>query len=159
MRALLTPRRLTVAVLTAAASVVVVAIPTALLDTPWFSREIPPTWWAWPALLVTSVIGGLLAASYVADPSTAPADAVRPAGQRRGAAGAVLTFFAVGCPVCNKLVLLALGYTGAIAWFAPVQPVLQLAAVLLLSWALVQRLRTADRCSIPLPSPTSIPEP
>lgn len=40
-----------------------------------------------------------------------------------------------------------------------VQPVLQVAAVLLLSWALAQRLRTADRCPTPLTPSTPTPEP
>ena len=43
-------------------------------------------------------------------------------------AGAV-TYLAVGCPVCNKVVLVALGTSGALSWFAPVQPLLGLAAV------------------------------
>jgi hypothetical protein len=34
------------AVGTAVAFVLVVAVPTDLIDTPLFSREIPPTWWA-----------------------------------------------------------------------------------------------------------------
>ncbi|EPR75477.1 hypothetical protein ADILRU_2020 [Leifsonia rubra CMS 76R] len=32
----------------------------------------------------------------------------------------MLAWFAVGCPVCNKIALLALGYTGALACPAPV---------------------------------------
>lgn len=67
------------------------------------------------------------------------------------AAGGLLTFFAVGCPVCNKLVLLALGYAGAMTWFQPVQPVLQVLAVTLLGLALVQRLRGELACTV---SPT-----
>jgi len=91
----------------AAASVtfaLLVAVPTDLVDTPVFGREIPPTWWAWPALLASSVLGGLLVATYVSPVlgDTAPV-------RRGGYAGGLLTFFAVGCPVCNKLVLLALG--------------------------------------------------
>jgi hypothetical protein len=50
----------------------------------------------------------------------------------RGGAGGLLTFFAVGCPVCNTLVLLPLGTNGAMSYFEPVQPVLSLAAVGLL---------------------------
>ena len=50
--------------------------------------------------------------------------------------GGLVSFFAVGCPVCNKLVLLALGASGAVSWFAPVQPVLAVASVALMAWAL-----------------------
>ena len=124
-----------------------VAIPTDLVDTPVFGREIPPTWWAWPALLVSSVLGGLLVATYV-NPlvdDTAPT-------RRGGYAGGLLTFFAVGCPVCNKLVLLALGSAGALTWFEPVQPLLQVAAVGLLAWALLARLRGERSCRL-IPTP------
>ena len=62
-----------------------------------------------------------------------------------------MTFFAVGCPVCNKLVLLALGSAGAITWFQPLQPVLQALAIGLLGYALVTRLRTAQACPVPSP--------
>ncbi len=116
--------------------VLLVAIPTDLIDTPVFGREIPPTWWAWPSLLVSAVLGGLLVATYV----RAPEQPDRAGSRRGGWAGGALTYFAVGCPVCNKLVLVALGSAGAVTWFAPVQPVLQGAAILLLLWALRSRL-------------------
>ena len=61
----------------------------------------------------------------------------------------MLTLFAVGCPVCNKVVLLALGSSGALAWFEPIQPLLQLAAIGLLVWALLTRLNKAAVCAVP----------
>ncbi|MGA8980983.1 MAG: hypothetical protein WB473_17890 [Pedococcus sp.] len=68
-------------------------------------------------------------------------------------AGGFLSFFAVGCPVCNKLVLLALGYTGALTWFQPLQPVLQLLGFGLLAWALRRRLSAAQYCPVPVAAP------
>jgi hypothetical protein len=59
----------------------------------------------------------------------------------------VLAWFAVGCPACNKLALLALGYSGAITWFAPVQPFLAAAALLTTAGALLMRLRGQTLCS------------
>lgn len=118
------------------------AIPTALIETPWFSREIAPTWWAWPVAIATAVVTGLLLASYVA---AAPAGSeARPAG-----IGGVLAFFAIGCPVCNKIVLLALGTGGAMTWFAPAQPILAIVALLLVGWALLRRLRGEVVCDLP----------
>ncbi len=140
-------RRWAAAVGAAVGFAALVAIPTDLLDTPLFSREVPPTWWAWPSLAVSSALGGLLVATYV-DPTTPDA----PAPRRGGYAGALLTFFAVGCPVCNKLVLVALGSAGALTWFQPVQPVLQLAGTALLATALVYRLRGERACPTPDPS-------
>lgn len=62
--------------------------------------------------------------------------------------GTVLAWFAVGCPVCNKIALLALGYSGAITWFAPMQPVLAALAVALCAIALVQRLKGMVVCEV-----------
>jgi hypothetical protein len=47
----------------------------------------------------------------------------------------------VGCPVCNKLVVVLLGSSGALTYFAPVQPLLGLLAVTLSATALAVRLR------------------
>ena len=138
-------RRWLVALAATAAFVLVVAVPTDLIDTPVFGREIPPTWWAWPGLLVSSVLGGLLVATYVAVPEQ-PEQPDVTVTRRGGWIGAGLTYFAVGCPVCNKLVLLALGSAGALTWFEPVQPVLQVLAIALLAWALRRRLRGELSC-------------
>jgi protein-disulfide isomerase len=93
------------------------------------------------------VLAGLLTATYVATP--APTGTGMEAPTRRGLVGGIFTFFAVGCPVCNKLVLLALGTSGAMTWFEPVQPVLQLLAMALLVWALRARLRGENSCAVP----------
>jgi hypothetical protein len=144
-----TPRRWGAAVVASLAFALVVAVPTDLVDTPLFGREVPPTWWAWPSLVVSSLLAGLLVATYVAAPEQQGPD---PAG-RGGWIGGTLTFFAVGCPVCNKLVLLALGSAGAMTWFEPVQPLLQLVAVALLVWALQRRLAGERSCA----TPTNVP--
>lgn len=137
-------RWLTVAIV-AVVTVVVTAVPTAMIPTPVFGREIPPTPWSWPVLLVSAVLIGMVAATYVARRDTASST---DRGTRLGALGAFTTFFAVGCPVCNKLVLLALGYSGAMQYFAPVQPVLAAMAVVVLVWALITRIRREDRCPV-----------
>lgn len=138
-----TTRRWVTAVVAAGLFGVLVAVPTDLVDTPLFSRAIAPTWWSWPALVLAAVLGGLLAATYV--------EAARPAETRSrtsGWLGGALTFLAVGCPVCNKLVLLALGTSGALSWFAPLQPMLQALALGLLAWALRTRLRGELTCPL-----------
>ncbi|BBG05885.1 MULTISPECIES: hypothetical protein [Pseudonocardia] len=140
-----TLRYWTVAALTTLATVVLVAVPTAVVPNPWFWREIPTPDWAYPVLGLVAVLSGLVAATYVRAPDGP--------GGRRASAGALLGFLAVGCPVCNKLVLLVLGYTGAITWFEPVQPVLAVLAVVGLAAALRARLRGATAC--PLPSTPS----
>ena len=138
-------------------SLVVLGVPTDLVPNPVFGRQVEAPWWAWPALLATSLLSGLLFATYVREegPGVEPLDDV--AG-RRGAAGGILAFFAVGCPVCNKIVLVALGYTGALRWFAPVQPYLGAIALVVLTWALRARLRGQVACPVPGAVEQSVPE-
>lgn len=136
-------RRWLVAVLGAALTVVTIAVPTAMINTPLFGRTAPVTEWAWPALLAAGVLSGLLLATYVREPVGSES-----VGPRTGMAGAFLTFFAVGCPVCNKIVLLLLGTSGALQWFAPVQPGLAVAAIAMLVWALRARVRGEQVCRV-----------
>ncbi|WP_207223901.1 hypothetical protein [Pseudonocardia sediminis] len=127
---------------TAALGALSLTVPTAVLPTPWFDREIAVTWWSYPVVAVVAILGGLVAATYVR-PIETPA-----AGGRRAWVGGALTWFAVGCPVCNKLVLVALGYAGALTWFAPWQPVLAAVSILSLLWALRARLRGQRSCVV-----------
>jgi hypothetical protein len=125
-------------VVAGAVAFVVIAVPTALVATPLFGREIAPRWWDYVVLAASSLLMGMLWASRA--PSGAEALPDEPA-RRRTVVGGVLTFLAVGCPVCNKLVLLALGTSGALTWFAPLQPILGLTAVALLAVTLRRVLR------------------
>jgi hypothetical protein len=147
-----------------------VALPTAVIPNPVFGRSIETTWWSYPVVVLTGILGGLLIATYVREPEnveqvathdpegndpasgTAVGDVVEdmakdPAG-RLGVAAGLVTFFAVGCPVCNKLVLLALGASGAVTWFAPLQPILAVASVVVMAIALRLRLRGERSCRI-----------
>lgn len=146
-------RRWLAAAAAAAATYLVVAVPTDLIDTPLFSREVPPTWWSFPVLGVTAVLTGLLLATYVSREPAAGLEGSDGEGSdskgRFGAAGAIVSFFAVGCPVCNKLVLLALGTSGAMQYFEPIQPLLAALSIALLLWAFVKRATSEDRCPVP----------
>ena len=137
-------RRWAVAIGAAILTVLVVGVPTVLIPNPWFGRTVPPTWWALPALLVTAALSGLVTATYVGSPATTAA----PSPTRSGLVGGFLTYLAVGCPVCNKIALLALGSAGAIQWFAPVQPMLAVAGVVLLGYALRRRLAGERSCPV-----------
>jgi hypothetical protein len=138
-------------------------LPTVMVPNPVFTRMVPVTGWNRPVWIVTSVLAGLLLATYVRDdagPVTESAD-TDPDGSadqldapsRRGSVAGVLSYLAIGCPVCNKLVVVALGTSGAMSWFAPLQPLLAVASIGLLAWALRTRLRTAAAC----PVPSSVP--
>lgn len=141
-------------VVAASAAIVVglaIGLPTDVIPNPVFGRPIDVTWWSYPVLVATAVLAGLLIATYVAD-DAAPGEIdpnadVDAAGRAGGAAG-LLSFFAIGCPTCNKLAIVALGSTGALDWFAPAQPLLAALSLVLLAWALRARLQTADTCRI-----------
>lgn len=133
------PRAAGATVAGAILTALLLGLPTDVIPNPWFSRMTPVEGFAVPVLVATSVLSGLLVASWLGvEASSCP---VR-AGRTTGTAGGMLAWLAIGCPVCNKLVLLALGTSGALTWFAPVQPWLAAASVLLLAGALGWRLRT-----------------
>ncbi|HEX5541999.1 MAG TPA: hypothetical protein VFX60_10645 [Micromonospora sp.] len=148
-------RRWVAAGLGAAVTALVIAIPTDLIDTPFFSRDVPVAWWAWPALLASAILAGLLLATYIAPSGSGGDPGQSRAESRAGAVGGVLSLLAVGCPVCNKIVLLTLGAGGAMTWFAPAQPVLAVLSIALLGWALRQRLRGERACPAPIAEPTA----
>lgn len=150
-------RRWAAAVAAGAVSAVLLGVPTAVIPNPVFGRGIAAPDWAVPSLVVTSVLAGLLLATYVRVPLVAgaaadgssPTDVPTREESRRLTAGGLLSFFAIGCPTCNKLVLLALGSSGAITWFEPVQPLLAVAGIVLLAWALRRRLTSERTCALP----------
>jgi hypothetical protein len=88
--------------------------------------------------VVGAILVGLLAATYVN--RSEQGHPARSQGEKF-LGGGLLAVFAIGCAVCNKLVVLALGATGALTYFAPVQPVLDFLSVGLLFYALYARLR------------------
>jgi hypothetical protein len=170
-----TARQVVAAAAFSLAFAVLIGVPTVLIPNPVFGREIPVVAWNYPVWIATSVLAGMLAATYVRSrrPATAevalvpatvggaPAGAVDAtdvtgaddapvdAPSRFAVAGGVLAWFAVGCPVCNKIALLALGYSGALTWFAPMQPYLAAVALLMTAGALVFRLRGQVFCPSP----------
>ncbi len=161
-----TPRQVVAAAGFSLLFALLIGIPTVLIPNPVFGREIDVLPWNYPVWIGSSVLAGMLAATYVrpsADRSSSDSTA-QSAGRgddgtkqgRFGIAGAVLAWFAVGCPVCNKIALLAFGYSGALTWFAPFQPVLAMAALLLTGGALIFRLRGQVYCPSPV-TPTGKP--
>ena len=123
----------------------VIALPTAVVDNPVFGREIGVTSWSVTVIVISSILTGLLTATYVKNDFSDE----NPRQLKIGGAGALLSYFAVGCPVCNKLALIALGYSGAIQYFAPIQPYLAVAGIALLAYSLRMRLNNEYSCSLP----------
>ena len=116
------------------ATLLIIGVPTDVLANPWFARVVPVRALDYMLLGLTTLLAAALGASY-AFPARC---ALRPG---RLTLGGALSYLAVGCPVCNKLVVLLLGVGGALTYFQPLQPVLGLVSVLLLTVALLTRLR------------------
>ena len=147
------PRQVAIALVAATTMTLVIGFATVLIPNPVFARDIAPVWWNYPVWLLTGALSGMLVATYFGGSKTPePADesSVQQLGRpgKLGVAGGFLAWFAVGCPVCNKLALLALGYSGAITWFAPIQPVLAVGALVLTGVALFARLRGQVACPV-----------
>lgn len=161
--ALWTPRQWVVAIAGSIATALIVGLPTDVIPNPVFGRPVPVTWWSYPVLAVTALLGGLLLATYVrpvattdghdglrqAEPASNAAETELDGPTRLGGLGGLLSFFAVGCPVCNKVVVIALGTVGARNWFEPIQPFLAAASVVLMAVAVRSRLRGSLACPVP----------
>ena len=146
-----------------AASLVAFGLVSAIIPNPVFGRQIPPepfAYWIW---LLSAPLMGLVGATYSA-PIRAPAPAGSPAtfdlgaaqaearnGSTLGALAGFGAFLAIGCPVCNKLALVLLGTSGALTIWAPLQPVIGAASLVLLAGTLAWRFRlrrTGGACPV-----------
>ena len=140
-------RRWLAATVAAVMAALAIGIPTGIVHTGFFTRMTPVTWWDYPVWVLSAVLVGLTAGTYVRG-----SDAGDFGRDRRGrtAGATLLSAFAVGCPICNKLVVAALGVSGALTYFAPLQPLLGLIGVGLLAAGLAVRLRFARACPAPV---------
>lgn len=127
-------------------SALIIGVPTGVVPTDLYTRMTPVEWWNWPVWSVSSVLAGLTAATYVR-----PAAGQSPSGAPRAAASTLLAAFAVGCPICNKLVVGVVGASGALSYWAPVQPLLGIGSVALLAYGLRVRLRGGTCCPVSAP--------
>lgn len=122
----------------------VIAIPSDLLDNPIFGRPVAPRPIDYVILAVTAGLIGLILA--IRPPPSQATDSQ----ERRTMWSGFVSFLAVGCPVCNQAVVALVGTSGALSWWAPVQPIVGIIAVALLVWTLQQRLRTYQLTSCPI---------
>jgi hypothetical protein len=141
-----------------AGSALLLGIPTRLIPTSLFSRVVPTS----PQDYVIWIVSALLLGPLLALMTLYPLPSRKAAqgkgsllGSGRALGGALLSFFSVGCPVCNKVVVLLLGMGGAMTLFNPLRPLLGLASIALLSITLFLRLRVL-RYGCRLPSQKTI---
>ena len=107
-----------------------------VIPNPFTTRVLPVNVWKVLSVAVPAALTGPLAATYLVPWPTA----CRVGG--RAGAGGVLSFLGAACPVCNRIVVAAIGVSGATDYFRPLQPVLGAGSALLLGLALRARWRS-----------------
>ena len=143
LRILLSVRYLAAALVAAVLVAVALAIPTDIIDNPWFTRMIPMTTSQWLFWIGTSLLIGALLATYALGTKVQT-------GKGSGLGAGVLGYLAVGCPICNKLVIALLGVSGALNYFGPIQPILGAGAMLLAGAGLALRVRALRATACPV---------
>jgi hypothetical protein len=125
---------------------------SAIIPNPVFGRSVAPepfAYWVW---LLSAPLMGLVLATYIvpAGPATtvaaqplaiSDADVLDRRSTRLGSAAGFAAFLAIGCPVCNKAALVLLGASGAMTIWAPLQPIIGAASLILLVVTVAWRLR------------------
>jgi hypothetical protein len=115
-----------------------IGIPTVLVPNSFFRRMTPVRPWdvaVW--VFAAALVGMTLAARKLPG-----ARHCRIEGRALGGGG--LTYLAVGCPICNKIVVALLGVSGALSYFAPIQPILGAMGLVLIVVSLRAALRAAE---------------
>lgn len=129
---------------------VLIGVPTDVLPNPWFTRMTPVPGSAYVFWIASSALtGAVLATSSIS--SWFGSTRTRSAG----ATGGVLAWLAIGCPICNKLVVGLLGISGALTYFGPLQPLIGVFSIALGAGALLLRFRALRGRCLPTPGPTS----
>jgi hypothetical protein len=130
-----------------AASLLAFGLVSAIIPNPVFGRQVPPEPFAIAIWFASAPLMGLLGATYSAPAATPEAvpRVLEPVAGRDGTvlgtAASLGAFLAIGCPICNKVALLLLGASGAMTIFAPLQPVIGAASLMLLVGTLAWRFR------------------
>jgi uncharacterized protein (DUF983 family) len=141
-------RRWVAAVVAAVVIAVFVGVPTGLVPTPIYHRMTPTTWWDYAVWAASATVAGLTLATYVRG-SAVRSGQTREKFAERSLAATIVSGLAVGCPICNKVVVALVGISGALNYWAPLQPVIGVLSVALLSAGLFIRLRGEIACPVP----------
>jgi hypothetical protein len=120
----------------AALAMLAIGIPTDIIPNGYFTRMTPVRAQDYLFLALTALLAGVLGASYAFPQARACA-----IQEGKTTLGGFLSFLAVGCPTCNKLVVALLGTSGALNIFEPIQPLLAAASFALLGLAIWIRWR------------------
>ncbi len=98
------------------------SIPTAVLSNPYFTRMTPVSVFDWAVLIVTSILLGAYVGMHYYKKSSINAQNTKATCSAAG--GAFLGPLSYGCAICNKILVLLLGFVGVTTYFVPLQPYL-----------------------------------
>ncbi|MBA2756694.1 MAG: hypothetical protein H0U37_04550 [Chloroflexi bacterium] len=150
LRLTLSPRLWAVAGLMTLLSLIVLGVPSAVIPNPFFIRMTPTEPFNVAVWLLSAPLAGLLIATYLVRDGER-SDVHTDTGTKRVTLGGVGAYLAIGCPICNKVIVAVLGVSGALDVFAPMQPLIGAASVGLLAatlaWRLRMRARGCTRCA------------
>ena len=131
---------------TALVSFALLGTVAALWENPFFVRMTAAGGWEIGLLAILSVLTGV----YVALRRGA-------CGTRRAAAGGVLGFLGVACPVCNKILLFVFGGDLLLTYFEPVRIYVTAAGTILVMGAILAEWRGRSQPTPPLSTPLREP--
>lgn len=137
----LSVRHLARGIAAAAAMFVVLGTVAALWTNPLFMRMTPTGGFELALLLLQSVLAGV----YLGQPQN-------PCGKRTAGAGAIIGFLGIACPVCNKLLVLAVGSVLLLEYFEPVRLYVALAGAALLAAAVWLKLTRPECLKVATPA-------
>jgi len=105
-----------IALLAFAGFVLLFGIPTALIPTPWFIRMIQARFIDYVFLIVNSALIGAYIGLHMYEKHER-----NKRGDVLATTGSVANIFAVGCPICNKLLVVLLGTSVVMTYFEPMR--------------------------------------
>jgi len=124
-------------------------VPSAVIPNPFFVRMTPTEPANYLVWLISAPLSGLLIATYIGRDGV-KADPHADSGSGRITIAGIGAYLAIGCPICNKIIVAVLGVSGALNVFAPLQPVIGALSIALLAgtlaWRLRMRAQGCERC-------------
>jgi len=130
-----------VALLAFAGFVLLFGIPTALIPTPWFTRMISARSSDYVFLLLNSALIG----AYVGVHAYEKHEKSKK-GDVMATTGGIANIFAVGCPICNKVLVALLGASAVMAYIEPIRVWLGIFSAGLVGVALWFKVKNVKAC-------------
>jgi hypothetical protein len=137
-------------------ALLVLGVPSAVLPNPFFIRMLPTEPVNVLVWFLSAPLMGLLLASYLSPPRLSGYQPPSDVGFVQASGGSLAAYLAIGCPICNKIIVAVMGVSGALNVVAPLQPMIGAASLALLGATLVWRMRLrAKGCArcVPAASP------